>query len=129
MGEFRDILSRSTTENVLLYLLYNSAANKKILDINEDELEEAYDMVFEKLEKVFPAISRDHNEIFDAIVDFAMIHDEIYFEMGLLTGFNLYRNLEHGCKSVLSESMVSTIMTWMDKKHDGILKKDDEKNR
>lgn len=60
----------------------------------EEKIENAYDKIFKSLEKMFPSANEQNEELFNAIMDFSITHNEVYLEMGIIIGIQMYKNLE-----------------------------------
>ena len=78
-----------------------------LLKTMRKKFEKSYDEIFYRLEHLYSEADRKDDKLFDIVADFAMLHDDIYFEAGVLVGFQLFKNLEqeyqkHGEDSILN---------------------------
>lgn len=93
MNYFEEIQKRATLNNLMSYLLTGTDTDEEVTETKDELLDKAYDDLFAQLETMFPGASRDNNRLYNAVVDFAIVHQDIFFESGVLTGVQLYRNL------------------------------------
>lgn len=98
MSELEKLLEKIELNNFMEFLLYGTDTKGEIFKNYGEEIENSYSEVFKKLEELYSEADREDNRLHDVIVDFAMLHDDIYFEAGVLVGFQLFKNLEHGYK-------------------------------
>lgn len=98
MSELTEILKKVNLENLMPYLIYGTDSSREIFDNYEEKIESSFDELFEKLESLYENADREDNRLFDAIGDFALIHDDVYFEAGFLTGVQLSKCLEQSYK-------------------------------
>lgn len=98
MGELTEIFEKIKLENFITYLLCGADSNKGEIENYEQILKESYNIFFDKLENMYPETNRNDDKLFNLLTDFAMTHEEIYFEVGVLIGFQLYKNMEHEYK-------------------------------
>lgn len=99
MNEFQEILNRAKLENLTSYLTCGTASDEEFIADKEAALQKAYSKLFSSLESMFPGASRHDNQLFHIILDFAVMQETIYFETGVLAGFQLYQNLNRGSQS------------------------------
>ena len=95
MSEFSNMLERVKLNSIIAYLMYgteDSVVEDK--GTYEERIENAYDKIFETLKKMFPAANKENDELFDAVTDFSITHNEVYLEMGIIVGIQMYKNLE-----------------------------------
>lgn len=120
-NELKKMLKKVNLEQVVAYLLYDTDAENKNEEIYENKVENSYNTFFECIEKVYPFVNRNEGKLWDAVTEFASVHDEVYFEFGIIVGFRLYKNLEQGFKKLYSESKEKSF-TNMRKKYDDLFK-------
>lgn len=95
MSEFSDILERVKLNSIIGYLMYgteDSVVEDK--GTYEERIENAYDKIFGTLEDMLPSANRQNDELFGAVMDFSITHNEVYLEMGIIVGIQMYKNLE-----------------------------------
>lgn len=95
MSEFSDMLERVKLSSIIGYLMYgteNSVVEDK--GTYEERIENAYDKIFKTLENMFPSANKENEELFGAVMDFSITHNEVYLEMGIIVGVQMYKNLE-----------------------------------
>lgn len=93
MHEISDVLKRSKFSNILSYLIYATGENEAMVESYDNTIDESYETFFKDIENLYTDADREDNKLFDIISEFACIHDEIYFEAGMLVGFQLYKEL------------------------------------
>ena len=109
MSEIKGLFEKVKIENLMAFLVYGTDSEGESIDDYEEKLEGSYDSFLSGLERKYPGIDRNDNELMDMISDFAGAHDHVYFEAGALTGFRLCRNMDRTwdiSDSVLTSSCV-----------------------
>lgn len=96
MSELTGLLGKIKLENIMASLIYGEDKEKKIFENYGKEIDNSYIEIFEKLESLYSEADRGDDKLFDAVVGFAALHDDIYFEAGVLVGFQLFKSLEQG---------------------------------
>ena len=96
MNHFNKILERTKPENIKNYLLSGSDNEMKLQENKnyEERTELAFENFLNSLENMFPAANREHDELLSSIITFFTEISDIYMEVGLLTGIQLYKNFE-----------------------------------
>jgi hypothetical protein len=94
MSEFTDMLVRINVDNLLSYLIFGSDSKIKHLGTYEERIQESYNKIFATFEEMFPSVNRQNNDLYGAVMDFSITHNEVYLEMGLIIGFQLFKNME-----------------------------------
>ncbi|MDE6761866.1 MAG: hypothetical protein K2J90_14500 [Lachnospiraceae bacterium] len=64
-----------------------------MIESYDSAIDESYETFFSDIEKLYTDATREDNKLFDIISEFACVHDNIYFEAGILVGFQLYKEL------------------------------------
>lgn len=93
MHEISDVLKRSKFSNILSYLIYATGENEAMVESYDNTIDESYETFFKDIENLYTDADREDNNLFDIISEFACVHDDIYFEAGMLVGFQLYKEL------------------------------------
>lgn len=104
MDEIRDILKRAELDNLISYLIYDSDYLGETAEDCEAKISNSYEMLFDRLEELYAEASREDDSLFEAVNDFATLHDEVYFKTGVLTGFQLYKNMELGYEKYIGNT-------------------------
>lgn len=55
-------------------------------------------------------VNRQNEKLFDVVSNFANVHKDIYFEMGLLIGFQLYKGMEQRYKTYAENDVYNILM-------------------
>ena len=111
MSEIKGLFEKVKIENLMAFLVYGTDSEGESIDDYEEKLEGSYDSFLSGLERKYPGIDRNDNELMDMISDFAGAHDHVYFEAGALTGFRLCRNMDRGRASATAVPTPSPL--WM----------------
>ena len=93
MNEISDILKRSKFSNLMSYLIYGVGENGKIIENYDSSIDESYETFFTEIETLYSDADREDDRLFDIISEFACVHDDIYFEAGILVGCQLYKEM------------------------------------
>lgn len=109
MHEISDLLKRSKFNNVLSYLTYTTKENEAMVENYDSAIDESYETFFADIEKLYTDANREDNKLFDIISEFARVHDDIYFETGMLVGFQLYKELVEKYEHLMDKG-ITTIL-------------------
>lgn len=93
MHEISDVLKRGKISNILSYLIFATGENEAMVESYDSAIDESYETFFADIESLYTDARREDNKPFDIISEFACVHDDIYFEAGMLVGFQLYKEL------------------------------------
>ena len=83
MSEFSDMLERVKIDEVIAYLMYGADSIVEHFGTYEERIKDAYDEIFDKLEKMFPSASRHNDNLYNAVLDFSIVHNEVYLLWGI----------------------------------------------
>lgn len=103
MEELNRMIRKMKVENLARYLMYDVET-----DVEEDyekDLQESYEVLFQKLEDMYPEASRQDDELFRLVTDFAVKHENISFKAGMFIGFQIYKNMEEGYRRHTADSL------------------------
>lgn len=98
MSSVKGILERASLDNVIACLLDEPEPVKGTIDVSEKAIENSYREFILELTHLYPGINKDDDELFDAVIKFAAILEEIYLKIGLIVGGKLDRELKEGEK-------------------------------
>ena len=93
MSEFTEIMKKISLENLMSYLIYGMDSSRENFESYGDKIEKSFEVLFEKLEQLYDGADRNDNRLFDAVSDFAILHDDIYFEVGVIIGTELFTEI------------------------------------
>ncbi|GEM_PF-3065873 len=113
MSELHDMMERSMLESLMPYILYGSDSTKERISTYEREVNSSYERFFCKLEAMFPTADRHNDEFYGTVLDFAVMHDEIFLEIGLLAGFNICKDLSEGYNALKTPEFQTMILEWL----------------
>ena len=103
MGDIKDMLKRADIHSLIGLLLYSESYQPQIVDNYEEIIEENFRVTFQQIE----CLMQDGNGKMDQtrclIYDLAELHDEAYFEAGVLFGFRLAKSLDQGYEGCKEE--------------------------
>lgn len=94
MTEFVKILDRIDISRIAAYFLYGSEPASAITDSYEKRINASYQEVYAKLAALFPAADKTDDALQDVVSDFALTHSDVYLQIGVLIGFQLYKVME-----------------------------------
>lgn len=127
MSELHDMMERSMLESLMPYILYGSDSTKERISTYEREVNSSYERLFCKLEAMFPTADRHNDDFYGTILDFAVMHDEIFLEIGLLAGFNMCKDLSDGYNALKTPEFHTMMLEWLNFRNDQRIK--DSKGR
>ena len=96
MSEFSDIMRRVNLDNII-----------EERGTYEERIENAFNRIFKSIEGICPFLNRQNDELQSAVIEFSVIHNQVYLEMGIIIGIQMYQNLE---KQYIDLSNVKTII-------------------
>lgn len=94
MSELTEIIRKVNLKNIISYLLYDAGASMENLESCGEKIEKSFDEFFDKLERLYSETDRNNDQLFEIVSEFALLHDNVYFETGIIIGFELYKTLE-----------------------------------
>lgn len=94
MGELGGIIERAKVENILSFLKYGTGSFTENEEKNERKIEQSFDIFMMELKEILPGIDEQDEELFAIAARLASVHDDVYFSLGVVAGFQLYKNLE-----------------------------------
>lgn len=94
MKTIKGIIERSKLESIVAYLMDLSELNGQRMNDYDNTIEKSFIEFYNKLEQMLPGADRKNDKLFETVATLAAIHDDIFLEVGILVGFNLYKNLE-----------------------------------
>jgi len=116
MSEFSDIMTRVKLDNIIGYLIYGiEDYEMKKRGTYEERIEDAFDRIFKSIERICPFLNRQNDELQSAIIDFSVVHKQVYLEMGIIIGIQMYQNLEKqyidlsNVKAIIERNMFADI--------------------
>ncbi len=112
MTEFTKILDRIDISRIAAYFLYGSEPTSAITDSYEERINASYQEVYAKLAALFPAADKTDDSLQDIVSDFALIHSDVYLQIGVLIGFQLYKVLENGYHSPKANGIEQVIKNY-----------------
>lgn len=116
MDEFENMINKVKPENLLQYLVYDSytpaeeGSKKESKEGFQKRIKEADEQVLSRLERKYPTASRNDNELFDILSDYILEHDNVFFEAGLLVGFQIFKGLENAYQAYGKADIQDIIM-------------------
>lgn len=109
MKTIQGIMERSKLESIVNYLMDGTESNEKRLNDYDNTIENSCKDFFDKLEQMLPDADRNNDELFGAVADLVVTHDDIFLEVGIVVGFNLYKSLELAYQKLGDGSIESEI--------------------
>lgn len=129
MSEFSEMMERIQFNDLIAYLMYGTESGLEHTGTYEERIKGSYDKLFETLENLFPSADRKNDELYGAVLDFSITHNEVYLEMGLVIGFQLYKIFEQGSQNmgltglqaIIKKNLYSGNAMEKEMKRDGLL--------
>ncbi len=112
LTEFSKILDRIDISRIAAYFLYGSEPTSAITDSYEKRISASYQEVYAKLAALFPTADKTEESLQDAVSDFALTHSDVYLQIGVLIGFQLYKVLEEGYHSPKAQGIDRVLKTY-----------------
>ena len=109
MEDFKQILKRVNFDGMISYLMYGVSSKEKQEGTYEERVQDAYDRIFDDLEGKFATANREDDALYDIVLKFAMALSEVYMEMGVTVGFQLFKNFESNCKNFEAPGLEAAI--------------------
>lgn len=109
MEDFKQILKRVNFDGMISYLMFGVSSKEKQEGTYEERVQDAYDRIFDDLEGKFPTANREDDALYDIVLKFAMALSEVYMEMGVTVGFQLFKNFESNCKNFEAPGLEAAI--------------------
>ncbi len=109
MEDFKQIFTRLNFDGMISYLMYGVSSKEKQEGTYEERVQDAYDRIFDDLEGKFPTANREDDALYDIVLKFAMALSEVYMEMGVTVGFQLFKNFESNCKNFEAPGLEAAI--------------------
>jgi len=116
MSEFSDIMRRVNLDNIIGYLIYGiEDYEMEERGTYEERIENAFNRIFKSIEGLCPFLNRQNDELQSAIIDFSVVHKQVYLEMGIIIGIQMYQNLEKqyidlsNVKAIIERNMFADI--------------------
>ncbi len=96
MNEFTDVLKRTDLNSIASFLLYGIDDMDEITDSYSEKMNAAYEDYYASMKKVFPDAAIDEEDMNNIVAGFSGIESEVYFKVGLLIGFQIYKFFDEG---------------------------------
>lgn len=113
MTEFNRILDRIDISSIAAYFLYGSEPTAAVTTSYEERISASYKEVYTKLEALFPTADKTDESLQDIISDLALAHSDVYLQVGVLIGFQLYKVLEREYHSPKAEGIDKLIKKYI----------------
>ncbi len=113
MTEFTEVLERIDLSRIAAYFLYGSEPMSEITDSFEERINKSYHEIFDRLEELFPSADRNSEDLQDAISKLIVTHSDVYLQMGVLIGFQLYKILDQGYHNPKSAGIEKVLKNYM----------------
>ncbi len=94
MNEFERVIDRIHGESVASYLLFGVEPLTKHTEKYSKRIDDSCDKMFDLLQELFPGIDKDDEELGNILLGFASEQGELYFQAGMVMGFQLYKMFE-----------------------------------
>lgn len=116
VGKFTKALSRASMPNVFSFCLNNADNVDDGLNDYRSELQKSENTFFERLEKLYPNVTREDEELYEIFSDLIVLHEECYFEIGILCGLALGEDFAQKFKYLNESTLGLNILEWLKSK-------------
>lgn len=96
MGELVGLMENAKLEKLLGLLVYGPDSSRDVLENYDKVLQEKYQETFTKISSIYSGNFGQDEDMRSAIYQMTDVRDDIYFEAGVLFGFQLFKELENG---------------------------------
>ena len=96
MNEFTDVLKRTDLNSIASFLLYGIDVMDEITDSYSEKMNAAYEDYYASMKKAFPDAAIDEEDMNNIVAGFSGIESDVYFKVGLLIGFQIYKFFDEG---------------------------------
>lgn len=96
MNEFTDVLKRTDLNSIASFLLYGIDDMDEITDSYSEKMNAAYEDYYASMKKAFPDAAIDEEDMNNIVAGFSGIESDVYFKVGLLIGFQIYKFFDEG---------------------------------
>lgn len=100
MSNVKEILERASLDSMIACLLDEPEPVKGEIEVSDNAIEDSYTEFIRELVQLYPEINKDDEELIDAIIRMAAVHEEIYFKAGLIVGSRIAHEIEEGKESL-----------------------------
>ena len=94
MTEFTEVLERIDISRIAAFFLFGSEPTNVITDSYEERINTSYKEIFKRLEEIFPSADKNNEDVQDAISELVVTHSDVFLQIGVMIGFQLYKVLE-----------------------------------
>lgn len=115
MAQFNEILERIKTECMVDYLLTGTTnkVKKEHATTYNERINAAYEQFLNAIEQLVPDANKENDELLFLIADFFTKVTDIYMEIGLLTGLQFTKNLDHAYQKFnKTNKTLSHLLEW-----------------
>lgn len=113
-NRFKDILTRANFNSLASFCLNDIDSLEKNLENFQIELESSEVAFFDKMEQLFPEFNRENDDFYEIFTDLLVFHEEVYFEIGLVTGMIFNEDLKQKYNKLLKDTEIgSNILSWL----------------
>lgn len=114
MGELKQMMERAGFESFMEYLIYGAETDHiPVRDEGKDtyqkRIDAAFEELFDRMKCIFPSSGRDRDDLYSAVLDFSIVHQETYTVMGFLAGLRFYADLQKACYSKGGDKIQSVV--------------------
>lgn len=96
MSNIREIIERASLDSMIACLLDEPEPVKGEIEVSDNAIEDSYTEFIRELVQLYPEINKKDDELIDAIIKMATIHEEIYFKAGLIIGSRIAHEIKEG---------------------------------
>lgn len=112
MDRFKEIMERAQLDSITAYLADGDEPGIRpgSKDSCRKQVDDAFEHMFDRLDREFKGSCRDNQEICSAVSDFSSACQGIYFKAGLAAGFQICKNLDMEYLDMKEDKMIEFII-------------------
>lgn len=100
MSNIKEILERASLDSMIACLLDEPKPVKGEIEVSDNAIEDSYTEFIRELVQLYPEINKEDDELIDAMIRMAAVHEEIYFKAGLIVGSRIAHEIDEGKESL-----------------------------
>ena len=113
-NRFKDMLSKADFKSIVSFCLNDCDSFESDLENYQTELDTSETVFFDEIEKLFPEL-KENEKFYEIYSELLIIHEETYFEIGLLAGMIFNEDIKQKYSNLLKDNEIgSNILKWLE---------------
>lgn len=96
MNQFVNVLKRVDLNSITSFLLYGIENTDEITGSYSEKMNAAFQDYYKSMREAFPDAVIDEDDMNNIVAGFSKVECDVYFKIGLLTGFQIYKCFDEG---------------------------------